>query len=456
MKKLLSIFVLAFVLTSCDSLLDVDPKQSVRSETALDTPDKVESTIVGAYDNLSSVDLLGGTAVYSSDLLGDAGYVSWFGTFEQPDQIWNKDILVNNSFIRDLWLQAYETINITNNTLAALDVIEDDAQREEVEGQAKLLRGISYFELVRYFGRDWADGNPADNPGVPLILEPTEDFENQDVPRSSVEDVYTQILADLNDAKDLLPETAVLDDTYLGDTYVASAYLSRVYLQQREYEDAGLEADRVIASGNYDLTPLYEDAFNNSSNSTEDVFAIQRSDQDGGNDMNTFYAGSQFSGREDIELGGYFDLFEGLFDAEDDVRDDFYHIGASFGGALTSKWTNFRNGNINIVRLAEMYLTRGEASFRTGTDIGGVAPEDDFNVVRERAGQEPIAFDDIDEDYMFFERYIELAFEGHLLHDTKRFERNDAGTPWDDPSLIFPIPERETDANDELDQNEGY
>lgn len=445
------------VVTSCDNLLDVEPKQSIDAEEALNTPQKVEAAVIGAYDDLSSTDLLGGTLIYGSDLLGDDGYVSWFGTFSQPDELWTKSILTDNSFVRDVWLQGYETIDATNNALSALNVIEDNNLRDEVEGQAKLIRGIVYFELVRFFGKDWADGNPSQNPGVPIVLEPTRDFEDLQVPRNTVEQVYNQVISDLTDAKNLLPENIEIDNTVLGNTYVASAYLSRVYLQQRNYENAGLEAGRVIESGNYSLTPLVSGAFNNPTNSTEDVFAIQVSDQDGANDMNTFYAGSQYSGREDIELTGFFDLFTGLFDAADDSRDDFIHFGASFGGPLTSKWTNFRNGNINIVRLAEMYLTRGEASFRTGTDINGVPPEDDFNMVRNRAGQEDIDNADIDLGYIFTERYIELAFEGHILHDIKRFERSASGIDWNSPRLIFPVPQREIDASGgTLEQNEGY
>lgn len=458
-NKLLFSFLAISMLavTSCDSLLDVEPQQSISADEALDTSQKVEAAVIGAYDDLSSVDLLGGTLIYGSDLLGDDGTVSWFGTFSQPDEFWTKSILTDNSFVRDVWLQGYETIDVANNALSALDVIEDDNMREEVEGQAKLIRGIVYFELVRLYGRDWADGDPSQNPGVPLVTSPTRDFEDAQTPRSSVEAVYAQVINDLTDAKNMLPESIEIDNTVLGNTYVASAYLSRVYLQQREYEDAGLEASRVIESGNYSLTPLVSGAFNNPTNSSEDIFAIQISDQDGANDMNTFYAGSQHSGREDIELTGYFDLFTDLFDADDDTRDDFIHFGASFGGPLTSKWTNFRNGNINIVRLAEMYLTRGEASFRTGTDINGVPPEDDFNMVRERAGQEDVDAADLDLDYIFTERYIELAFEGHVLHDRKRFERSASGLSWDAPELIFPIPQREIDASGgALEQNDGY
>lgn len=455
---LASIFAVSMLVTaSCDNVLDVEPKQSISADDALNNAQKVEAAVIGAYDNLSGIDLLGGTMIYGSDLLGDDGSVSWFGTYSQPDELWQKNILTDNSFVREMWLEAYQTIDITNNALASLDVIEDEAERDRIEGQAKLIRGIVYFELVRFFGKDWADGDPSLNPGVPLVLEPTKDFEDIQEPRSSVEAVYTQVLSDLTDAKNMLPESIEIDNTVLGNTYVASAYLSRVYLQQRDYENAGPEANRVIESGNYALTPLVSGAFNNPTNSTEDIFAIQLSDQDGANDMNTFYAGSQHSGREDIELTGYFDLFEGLFDAEDDTRDDFIHFGASFGGPLTSKWTNFRNGNISIIRLAEMYLTRAEASFRTGTNFGGVSPEDDFNMIRERAGQEDISAADIDLDYIFTERYIELAFEGHLLHDLKRFERSATGIPWNSPRLIFPIPQREIDASGgELEQNENY
>jgi starch-binding outer membrane protein, SusD/RagB family len=121
--------------------------------------------------------------------------------------------------------------------------------------------------------------------------------------------------------------------------------------------------------------------------------------------------------------------------------------------------TNGReNGTTNLAtsilsRLAEMYLTRAEANFRLGTAVGAT-PEDDVNLIRERVNLDPIV--GITLDQILLERHLELAFEGHLLHDLKRTQSDIGGVPFNDPSLIYPIPQRERIINPDLQQNAGY
>jgi hypothetical protein len=264
------------------------------------------------------------------------------------------------------------------------------------------------------------------------------------VPRSAVAAVYDRVLEDLLDAEALLPE----ENGFFATTYAASAILSRVYLMQNDYAAAAEEASKVIESGLYELTRTYADAFNKGSqegsNATpEDVFAIQINSQDGTNDMNTFFSSSDFGGRGDIYIElAHFDLYE----PGDDRLNLFYD------DERTGKWNN-QFGNVNIVRLAEMYLTRAEANFREGTTVGDT-PRNDINVIRERVKLDPkvtVTLDDI-----LLERHLELAFEGHLIHDIKRTQSNVGDLAFDDPALIFPIPLRERNINPDLEQNAGY
>lgn len=441
----LSVLIVA---TGCDSLLDTEPAQSLDQEIALETSSNVENTLTGAYDQISDTDLYGGELMFGPDLLGMDDEVLWSGTFSQPNEYFRKDILITNSFVRDTWLEAFEAINIANNVLSALDVVDEDI-RSRVEGEAKFIRGAMYFELTRLFGRAWNDGDPSSNLGVPIITEPTREIgEEQAVPRGSVEDGYTQAIDDLTDAKDLLPES----NGVYANTYVASAFLSRVYLQQGEYEDAFAEADRVIESGEYALTDTYEEAFNNAENSSEDIFAIQITSQDGANDLNLFYAADEEGGRGDVDIQQeHLDEYE-----EDDERLDLFYEDEE-GDIRTGKFNNNIDGNISVVRLVEMYLTRAEAAFRDGDED---TARDDLNFVRERVGLPEygggILAEDIELEDILRERKLELMFEGQLLHDIKRTEGSVGSIPWDSPRLVFPIPQREMDANGELEQNDGY
>src|SRR5699024_10331885 len=112
----------------------------------------------------------------------------------------------------------------------------------------------------------------------------------------------------------------------------------------------------------------------------------------------------------------------------------------------TGKWKN-QYGNVNVIRLAEMYLIRAEANKRLNETVGAT-PTEDINTIRNRVGLEgaprTVTLDDI-----FKERYRELSFEGHFLFDLKRKKGATKGISWDSPRLVLPIPQRELDSNPE-------
>ena len=437
----------ALALTGCD-FLEIEPKQSISSNQALTSEQNVRAALNGAYNDLSDADLYGGQYMMSPDLLADAGDVQWVGTFEQPDAIIRKNIFPNNSFVESQWTDAYETINAVNNVLSALDQIGDPAERERIEGEARLIRGMLYFELVRLFAKPWNAVDPASAPGVPLILKPTRSItEDDNVTRNTVQAVYAQAIADLTTARDLLPGS----NGVYADTYVASALLSRVYLMQGEDQKAAEAADRVLQSDAFSLAPTFADAFNNASDIGEYIFAIQINSQDGTNDLNTFYAASTDGGRGDINIQPqHLNRYDST-----DARGDFFYTDPSTGEVRTKKWQDDESdgANIPVLRLAEMYLTRAEANLRNGSTIGA-PPVDDVNTVRERAGLSLLSSVTVDD--VLRERRLELSFEGNLLHDLKRTERSVGDLSFDANDLVYPIPQRECDANPEISQNPGY
>lgn len=449
MKLVNNILAIGLVIgiASCADKLEVSPIDNVNAENALETSADVEALVVGAYDAMSDGDLLGGNMQRDAELLGDDGDIFWDGTFVAPGEIWTKDMQITNDQAETTWLDAYRAINTCNLVLANIDLVVE-AKKETVEGDAKFIRGLMYFELVRLYAKTYTDGNPATNDGVPLVLTPTSVStlpESKNVTRASVEAVYQQVLSDLTDAEALLPE----DNGFFANTYVASAILSRVYLMQNNYADAAVAADRVIESGYFSLLNDYADNFNKTSagpgatTSSEDVFSIQVTDQDGVNNMNTFFADADYSGRGDIYIEPqHFDRYE----SGDERLDLFYY------DYRTGKWNN-QYGNINIVRLSEMYLTRAEANFREGTSLGA-DPIDDINFVRDRVGLLPLGTLTIDD--ILNERLLELAFEGHLIHDLKRTQRSVGALSFDADNLVFPIPVRERIINTGLSQNPGY
>jgi starch-binding outer membrane protein, SusD/RagB family len=436
----------------CDGLLDVEPQQSVDSEDAITTAEDVKSVLVGAYDAMGDGDLYGGWIQMTGDLLASEGNMSFVGTFFGPREIANKNQLYDNGQLTATWVDAYNTINITNNVLANLDLL-DNSDVARVEGEAKLIRGMMYFELVRLFAAPYEAGQVNNQAGVPIVLEPTDLItEANNISRSSVQEVYNLILDDLNDAKDFLPNSNPVE-SYYGNSMVASAMLSRVYLQQGEYEDARDEANRVIEEGNFSLARSSEiggsdfaSVFNNENNTPEDIFAMQNTNQDGTNSLFTFYSDDS---RGDIVISqDHLDEYE----ANDDRLNLFYSAG---GDVFSGKWNRPTDDNVNLIRLAEMYLTRAEGNFRLGEDVGDT-PLNDINFIRDRVNLDPLLIGELDLDAILLERKLELMFEGNLLHDLKRTERDVGSRTYDDPKLVLPIPRRDIDVNSNLCQNPTY
>lgn len=446
MILLTAVLGIALLINGCDSFLDAEPQQSISEDVALSTSQNVKTALIGAYALMAGGTQFGGQWFYLPELLADNGEITWSGTFFPQRDVWLKQQQANNGVATNTWTNAYNTINRVNNVLSALDVV-DEADRETVEGEAKFIRGTLYYYLVNLYAKTWNDGDNSTNLGVPLITTPTQGGigEDANVSRATVQQVYTQLIQDLTDAKNLLPET----NGVFANTFAASAILSRVHLTRLEYAQARDEADRVIASGRYSMTSDYADAFNNASNSSEDVFAIQVTTQDGVNNMNLFFASSANNGRGDVDIEApHLALYE-----EDDERLDLFYVDET-GATRTGKFDDFE-ANVPFVRLAELHLTRAEANFRLETSVG-LPPETELNAVRDRVGLDPVTLTTVDQ--ILAERRVELAFEGGRLFDIKRTRGSVGSFPWNADILVFPIPEREMDANPGLEgqQNPGY
>ena len=457
MKKIVyalaTALLLTGTLTSCDKKLDIKPKDNVAADQALLTSSDVEAALVGSYAGIQNAEAYGGYIQLMSDLLADDGEISFVGTFSAPIQINRKAILRDNGFVQSIWTNAYNVINRTNNVLANLDKLDTPAKKARVEGEARFIRGAMYFELVRLYARDWADGTPASNPGVPLVLSPTKVLDaSSQVARNSVAEVYTQVISDLTAAESKMTATSAAG-FFFANNAAAAAMLSRVYLQQGRHADAAVAANRAIVS-KYSLSPSYIDEFYSGAdllpNSSEDIFAIQNSAQSGSNQLNNFYSPFQ---RGDISIE---DKHLNLYDPADD-RLNLFSIGTGGQQSYSDKYDS-QYGNIKLIRLAEMYLTRAEGNLRAGTTVGAT-PRADLNRVRTRVGLPPVATATLAR--ILAERKLELAFEGFRLGDLKRNRESthdDKGVliPWNSPRLVFPIPLREISVNPRLTQNTGY
>lgn len=447
--------VLSFMLTvlSCNKKLDVLPQNNITPDQ-IQTAADVEAVLFGSYALLQSPNAFGERWLFASDLLADAGQVNFIGTFQDLRDLANKNQITTNGVAGGIWANGFSNINNVNTVLDKIDLITDADQKAIVEGEAKFIRGVIYYYLVNFYGQPYSDGNANSNLGVPLVLEPVYAYDEaiHKPARATVAAVYTQIIADLTDAASLLPEES---DDFRANQASAQAFLARVYLAQGNWAAAATQADNVISSPLFGLGS-FPSAFNNLSNSSEDIFAIQQSAQSNAGTTNsglpTFYAARPVGrGDAQVPLNYFLDNFEIT-----DIRGEYGYGGNSIGGSpgyYTGKFMEIYKA-IPVVRLAEMYLTRGEANLRKGGAPIGADPLDDINTVRERSGASLLGV--VTAADFIEERFRELAFEGDRLWTLKRTQQNIDGRPYNHQKLILPVPQREIDVNGNLDQNPGY
>ncbi|MFD1771919.1 RagB/SusD family nutrient uptake outer membrane protein [Sphingobacterium suaedae] len=149
--------------------------------------------------------------------------------------------IVSNT-MNTIWNESYQAINIANGAIKYIPTIDMDEERRAVlVAEAKFFRAFNYFYLVKTFGP------------LPLSTEPYENLENLYLERQGINEVYALIEADLQEAVDVLPATAFLDNGRRITKFVAAMALANVYLQQEKYEQAATYA-KIVTNSPHSLT----------------------------------------------------------------------------------------------------------------------------------------------------------------------------------------------------------
>lgn len=493
--KILIIFLIAVGLSSCDLLEKPEPKQSLPSEGGLEEIGDFESALVGAYDNVQTLDGgdNAGHMFFLNDIITDDAF--WTGSFPTYVEVSVQEISPDNGSTENHWNGAYEAINAANIILDGLDGLDaDQAAIDNIRGQALYIRAFEYFYLLNYFAKPWGATSDNSHLGVPLQLEPvTSEAEFSQPSRSSVADVYGQIIADLQQAQGLISNTTPNRATEGAVT----GLLARIALIQGRWADAADLADQVIPD--YSLGDTVTDYFRNEL-SDESIFEIQNTTQDAPDGANTSLTAVYNEGsRDDIQVS---EEFVGALDAiitddqeaalsagnlsAEDTRETQLLTGTdtpadvqeATAASNSTKYEDFVNNadNVPVMRLPEMMLTRAEALARDAATLADVPQEafDLVNQIRTRAiivtddnGAEvdPVVIEHQRSDFaskdefidaVLAERRVELAFEGHRKTDLQRLQMDVGGSAWDANNITFPIPQSQIDANPNITQNDGY
>lgn len=463
---------LSLTITSCDSILDVEPKQEVTPEVALSTQSGFEATLSSAYDDLQDVGYYGQYfMLYPEALADNAINLPGFARYDGPPV---------NAFREHLnrWGTHYGSINKANIILAEIGDLEiegaseEEAQaaKDELRGEAYFLRGLNYFDLMRTKAYEPGVVSEGFTQGVIIRTEPTQSEEAaaQFLPRSSITEVYDRIEQDLQSAIDLLGGTG--NGKYVANEAAAQSLLAQVYLYEKQFSDAASMATTALESAEENLSAdlltegEYVDAHTGATMSSG-IFVVDLAPEFDGDVTNVNESLSSLT--YDPESFNFQLLpTQDLIGAHEqgDVRLELYETLPS-GNTRINKYTQAVGSytdNIPVIRAAEVLLIRAEAYYESGNEEQA---REDLNTLRTARGLgevSPSGQDLINE--ILRQKRLELAFEGERFFDLKRRgmdipkpQAPSIGTlPYDDPRILAPIPSQEVDLNPELVQNPGY
>lgn len=372
------------------------------------------------------------------------------------------------------WANAYTVIAGANITLKHADEVKyaNPETKTQIVGEAKFLRALMYFNLVRFYG------------DVPLVLtELTTQAEALALIRNPVAEVYAQIEQDLTDAEGALPANYTGANVGRATSGAAKALLGKVYLQEKKWAEAETKLAEVVSSGRYQLLADINKVFGvGNDNNAEIVFACQYQSTANG-EGNTFSYGFAPASGATAVSGGSSNLgTKDLNDAfeTDDLRKAF--LVSTGTGAQQAYYTkkfvynvlalNEGDNDWPIIRYADVLLMYAEALNNNGKTA--LATEQ-INAIRIRAGLAAKKALTAEETQLAIEqeRRVELCYEGHRWHDLIRWGKaistmvafkakyttadpaNANMTP-DEYRVLLPVPQIETFLNPKLGQNPGY
>ncbi|WP_158994451.1 RagB/SusD family nutrient uptake outer membrane protein [Mucilaginibacter sp. L196] len=474
-------------LTSCNKLSE-DPKSVIVSSQFYQTTSDATSAVNAVYSTLNS-DPAGDFPLYGRQLnllvenASDNQLYSPSNTNPDVRALGTETYISANSRVQKVWQQLYYGINRANIAIDNVPTIQmDTTLRARLVRESKFIRALLYFDLVRLYG------------DVPLVLHNpnSTNIDNLLTARTPAADVYTQIIADLEDATNL-PKSYSSTDLGRATSGAAHTLLAKVYLTQQDWPDALTQLNLVINGGyGYALFPNYYDAFQKATkNGVEHIFSVQF-ETNLGEANSTQYLSESFTsfntGTFPIDIPVDTSLYN-LFSANDTRRSvTFYNTvynaatgqNVVYNNAYTPYFNKFVDYSLSplssqslsgvnypVLRYADVLLMKAEAL----NEINGGPTSDAYtaiNQVRTRAqianltpGLNQAAF----RDSIFLERRKEFIQEGHRWFDLVRqggtvlvdaLHKISAKSAATSKNTLFPIPLVEIQQNAKLKQNPGY
>lgn len=428
-------------LGSCEKILDQTPQNSVDSSTGFKTRQDAVAGLRGCYDALQSVNYYGLRYQTFADLI--SGNIRHTGTFPTFAQIYQNQILSDNTDIRSVWIAIYDAINRDNYFIQSVSAINDPAYNSaSAIGEARTLRALNYMNLLGFWGGTPAGYGYDGGVGVPLRVNPTLAVgpDTQPIAQSSEAAVAAAIRSDLSFATDNLASTAITGITKNS----ALALRARFELRMRKYADAITFAKQV--TGNV--------------NTADNLFQLTFSVTDA-NQLAFFWFPSSLGGRNELDPSD--DL--AAAHPAGDLRLPINVVTASnattvYPAGTTRKYYRISTNDdpVNVIRYSEVVLTLAEAYAQTN-DLPNAIIQ--LNLIRAKAGLAPttaVTKEALLTDILL-QRRLELAHEGLYWFDLRRTNTVQTALPASTQTFrnLWPVPFQEIlNSGNVLVQNPGY
>lgn len=440
-KSTLVILLIFLTTISCDDFLDKRPENGIIRDEFWRTKEDVQAAVAGIYSSLlispPVVSIPSGGTDYTI-----SEYLFMFGelradmlipgpnvTTDQRD-ITTSNILPSNDLTS--WDAFYRVINYCNTVIdLAPSVLDKDPTLTQTKlnnylSEALAIRAYMYFTLARTF-KD-----------VPLKLTATlTDVDNFQIPTSSQNEVFAQVIKDLTLAEQYAVEDYgdIATNKAFITVYTINAMQTDVYLWMEKYSDAIVAADKVINSNKFSLLPS-TDTWNSKvffeGNSSESIFELQFTTKV----KNPFY--DMFHNRPEFIAGPR--VMEDVFgiDYDDptnkDVRGEYTSVIPGTNEII--KFTSLDGVNFKastesdthwfVYRYSDVMLMKAEALTELGTDNAEVVKI--INDIRTIRNAYIGTSQNVDEqstksnliNYILAERAREFAYEGKRWFDVLR------------------------------------
>jgi hypothetical protein len=490
---LFAAFLAVGTLSSCQKdKLDPTPQTVFFDKVVFDTPARVELQANALYSYVKTGIFLGGRVQIFGDIRAN-DFLNRASNLVTGTAVWNHTLTeTSQNDVINTWGAGYAAINQANVFLAGMDAnagkfaaapfpADFATKANNYRGEARFLRALCYYNLLQFYARPYTDG-AGSRPGLPLRLKAETDGTGNELARSTVGQVYDQILLDLDFAETNLPLTPSASNVTRAHRNTAIALKTRVYLSMGRYTDVIREADKLVPTAApfaaptgvpNALNPSVTAVFGGSQETTESIFSSPFTVADGPGTQNqlAYYflpPGAANGGNGEYGLntnaGGI--LASSAFAATDARRTNFVQVVGteSFlkkyaaGTNTSSPYTD----KAPIIRYAEVMLNLAEARVRSTNSVDARALLL-LNAVRTRSNPTGAyatfaSASDLT-DALLLERRIEFLGEGLRNFDIMRLNVPIPGkgsvsaiNPTD-VLYVWPIPFTELSTNKAMTRN---